>query len=269
MPATLPPALRNRETRALVTGGAQGLGLAVAEALAAEGAQAVCIAGRDAAKGARAEAALRAAGIEAHFLRGDVARIEDCRRLVAEARARLGTLNGLVNAAACTGRGTLLDTTPEVWAEHFDTNARGPFFLMQGFVAQALEAGHGGSIVNIVTMSAHCGQTFLAPYSASKAALALLTRNVANAFRRQGIRCNAINIGWMDTPAEHEVQRRWHGAAPGWLAEAEARQPFGRLIRPEEPAALAAYLLSPASGVMTGAVIDHDQNVAGAFWGGD
>jgi NAD(P)-dependent dehydrogenase (short-subunit alcohol dehydrogenase family) len=265
MTLPVPPGLRNRETRALVTGGGQGLGLAIAEALAAEGAEALVLAGRDPAKGARAVARLRMLGAEALFVAADVARVADCLALVERARAWLGTLNGLVNAAAATGRGSLLDTTPEVWAEHMDTNARGPFFLMQGFVKQALAAGHGGSVVNILSMVTHCGQPFLAPYSASKAALALLTKNAANAHRSDRIRINGINVGWMDTPAEDATQRRWHGAGDDWLDKAEAKQPFGQLIKPHEVAGLVAYLLSPASGVMTGAIIDHDQNVAGSF----
>ena len=114
-------------------------------------------------------------------------------------------------------------------------------------------------------MVIHCGQSFLAPYTASKAALAALTRNLAQAHRRDRIRFNGIACGWMDTPGEDATQRRWHGAGDDWLAKAEAAQPFGQLVKPEEVAGLAAYLLAPKSGVMTGAVIDYDQNVAGAI----
>jgi len=69
----------------------------------------------------------------------------------------------------------------------------------------------------------------------------------------------------MDTPGEDATQKRFHGASDNWLAEAEARQPFGQLVKPTEVAPLVAYLLSPRSGVMTGALIDCDQNVAGAY----
>jgi NAD(P)-dependent dehydrogenase (short-subunit alcohol dehydrogenase family) len=265
MTVLIPPGLRNRETRALITGGAQGLGLACAEALAAEGAQAMVLAGRDLGKGAAAVAALRAQGVEAHFVAADVSKVEDCHRLVDSAGALLGTLNGLVNAAAYTGRGTLLDLTPEVWAEHMDTNARGPAFLMQGFIRRARTQGHGGSIVNILSMVTHCGPPKLCAYAAAKTALLELTRHAANAHRADRIRVNGINVGWMDTPAEHVVQTRVDGQPEDWLARAEAEQPFGQLIKPHEVAGLVAYLLSPAAGVMTGAIIDHDQNVAGAY----
>ncbi|HEU0220643.1 MAG TPA: SDR family oxidoreductase [Paracoccaceae bacterium] len=264
MTQLIPPALRNRETRAIITGGTQGLGLAIAEELASEGAEAMVLAGRDPDKGAHAVRHMHDLGVSALFVACDVARVEECWGLIDRGVAFLGTANALVNAAGATDRGGLLDTTPELWAKLMDTNARGPFFLMQRFVAHARRLGHGGSIVNILSMVIHCGQSYLAPYSASKAALALLTKNVATAHRRDHIRVNGIAVGWMDTPGEDAVQRQWHGAQDGWLEEAEAKQPFGQLVKPDEVAGLAAYLLSPASGVMTGAIIDHDQNVAGA-----
>ena len=100
--------------------------------------------------------------------------------------------NALVNAAAACDRGGLLDTTPEVWARLMDMNARGPFFVMQGFARAAIARGEPASVVNILSMAIHCGQSFLAPYTASKAALAALTRNLAQAHRRDRIRFNAI-----------------------------------------------------------------------------
>jgi NAD(P)-dependent dehydrogenase (short-subunit alcohol dehydrogenase family) len=114
--------------------------------------------------------------------------------------------NGLVNSAAATDRGSLLDTTLEIWDRHFNTNVRGPFLLMQRMVAHLVETGKPGSIVNILSMAAHCGQSYLTPYSASKGALAILTKNVANAFATKRIRCNGIMVGWRDTPGETAIQ---------------------------------------------------------------
>lgn len=256
----------NRETRAVISGGTQGLGLAIARQLVLEGARALVISGRDARKGGQAAETLsREAGFEVHFLRADIGDVDACGRLIEAARALVGPLNGLVNAAAACDRGSLLDTSPETWTHLMNVNARGPFFTMQAFVRQALAARIPASVVNVVSMVVHCGQSYLAPYSASKAALANITRNAAQAHRRDRIRCNAIACGWMDTPGEDATQKAWHGAGDDWLAQAEARQPFGRLVKPEDVAPLATYLLSPRSGVMTGAVIDHDQNVAGAY----
>jgi NAD(P)-dependent dehydrogenase (short-subunit alcohol dehydrogenase family) len=159
----------------------------------------------------------------------------------------------------------LLDVTEAMWDELFATNARGPFFIMQRFVRFLLGAGMPGSIVNILSQCAHCGQSYLSHYSASKGALATLTRNVGNAYRGQRVRCNAILPGWMDTPGEDATQRRYHGATDGWLERAEAETPMKQLAKPGQMAGLATYLLSPESGVMTGALIDYDQNVPGSY----
>lgn len=250
---------------AVITGGSQGLGLAIAKQLIAEGCRKIAISGRDDAKGRAAAAELSAAGAEVVFIRADIAKVEDCLALIDQAEARFGRLDGLVNAAAACDRGSLLDTTPDVWAHLFDTNARGPFFTMQRFAQQAIAAGQPASIVNIVSMVIHVGQSYLAPYSASKAALANITKNAAQALRHQKIRCNAIACGWMDTPGEDATQRAYHGAGDDWLAIAEAKQPFGQLLKPEHVAPMAAHLLSPRSGVITGSIIDYDQNVAGAY----
>ena len=255
----------NSATRAVIVGGTQGLGLAIARQLLDEGCSALVISGRDEAKGEAAAAELSRSGARVEFVRADIAEIGDCIGLIEEAVKRIGSLNGLVNAAACCDRGGLLDTTQEIWARLMDTNARGPFFTMQAFVRHVKAEGRPASIVNILSMSMHCGQSYLAPYSASKAALANITRNTAQAFRKDRIRCNGIACGWMDTPGEDATQKRFHGASDNWLAEAEARQPFGQLVKPTEVAPLVAYLLSPRSGVMTGAIIDCDQNVAGAY----
>jgi NAD(P)-dependent dehydrogenase (short-subunit alcohol dehydrogenase family) len=116
----------------------------------------------------------------------------------------------------------------------------------------------------VLSQSAHCGQSFLVAYSASKAALANLTKNVAQSYRAQRIRCNGVMAGWMDTPGEHAIQRRAHDAPDDWLARAEAGRPMGQLAKPDELAGLIAYMLSPSSGVMTGALVDYDQWVPGA-----
>jgi NAD(P)-dependent dehydrogenase (short-subunit alcohol dehydrogenase family) len=92
-----------------------------------------------------------------------------------------------------------------------------------------------------------------------------VTKNAAQALRADRIRVNAIAPGWMDTEGEDVVQKKWHGAGDDWLAQAEAAQPMGMLVKPAHLAVLASYLLGPESGVMTGAIVDFDQFVAGAY----
>jgi NAD(P)-dependent dehydrogenase (short-subunit alcohol dehydrogenase family) len=255
---------RHRGTRAVITGGTQGLGFAVARRIAREGAAAIVLAGRRADVGEAAAADVRALGTECFFVQADVGKVDDCTRLMSTSITKLGTVNALVNSAATTDRGTLLDTTLDMWQAQMDINARGPFLLMQAMVKHLLDKKAPGSIVNILSQSAHVGQSFLVPYSASKATLANLTRNVAQSFRAQRIRCNGIMAGWMDTPGETAIQKKWHNASDDWLAKAEAARPMGQLIKPDELAGLISYLLSPESGVMTGALVDYDQWVPGA-----
>ncbi len=242
------PNARNEATRAIVTGGAQGIGFAVAKQLVAEGCKALALVGRSGEKGAAAVAELERLGAEALFIRADVSDPANCARAVAEATERFGTINGLVNAAASSARGSLTETTPELFDFLFNTNVRGPFFLMQGVVKGLLQARAPGSIVNVLSMSAHAGQSFLTPYSSSKGALAVLTKNVAASYRKNRIRCNAVLPGWMDTEGEDAVQRKFHDAPDNWLELAEADQPMGQLVKPHQLAALITYMISPQSG---------------------
>ncbi len=253
----------NSGTSAIVTGGGQGVGLAIAEQLAAEGCRKLALVGRTAQKLEDAAGRLRGSGATVVTIAADVSDVAACERVVHTAIAGLGSVNALVNAAGTSARGSLIETTPELFDTIFATNVRAPFFLMQGLVRHLLDSGQPGSIVNILSMSGHGGQDFLSAYSSSKGAMSVLTRNVAMAYRRNRIRCNAILPGWMDTPGEDIMQKTWHDAAADWLAKAEAAQPFGQLVKPAQLAVLAAYMLSPQSGVMTGALIDYDQNVIG------
>ncbi|WP_192362904.1 oxidoreductase, partial [Mesorhizobium mediterraneum] len=185
-------------------------------------------------------------------------------RLVDECVSRFGRIDALVNAAGLTNRASFLDADLDDWAALFAVNARAPFFLMQAAITQMRKQGQGGAIVNILSINAHCGAPELAVYSATKGALATLTRNAANAHRFERIRVNGINVGWTDTPAERIMQAETLGHGPGWIDAANASQPFGRLLAADEVANLAVFLLSDASGPMTGALIDQEQWVVGA-----
>ena len=254
--------LRHADTIAVVTGGGQGVGLAIARQLVAEGCKSIALVGRDLSKLRAAAETLPDALVET--IAGDVSKVDDCQAIFARATAALGTPNVLVNAAATSARGTLVDTSEATFDAIFATNVKGPFFMSQQLVRGVLEAGTPAAIVNILSMAAHGGAANLTPYSASKGALATLTRNIAHAYRADRIRCNAILPGWMDTPGEDLVQRKWHGAGDDWLAQAEAAQPMGQLVKPDQLALLASYMASLDAGVMTGSLVDYDQTVVGA-----
>ncbi len=248
----------------IITGGSQGVGEGIARAAAAAGAKGLCLHGRNAERGRKVAQELSAGACRAEFVAGDLGDPAACRALVAEAEKRLGPIDGLVNAAGLTDRGTIDDTSVELWDRLFAVNVRAPFILTQELVRRLKRDRRPGSIVNIITMSSHGGQPFLTAYATSKGALATLTRNNAHALRAHRIRVNGLNIGWTDTPGEHAIQAR-DGKPADWLATAEARQPFGRLIRATDVATLAVYLLSDAAEMMTGALIDFDQNVMGTY----
>jgi NAD(P)-dependent dehydrogenase (short-subunit alcohol dehydrogenase family) len=248
---------------AIVTGGTQGLGEAIARLFAERGAAGLVICGRNAKGGERVASEISAAGCPTEFVQADLAKVADCRKVVAKADERFGRVDALVNAAALTDRGNIFDTTEERYNEIFDVNVRAPFFLIQETVLIMRREKIAGSIVNIQSMSAHGGQPFITAYCASKGALATLTRNVAHSLLKFRIRVNGLNIGWMSTPGEHNIQKKYHDAQDGWLDEAVKSRPFGRLIDPKEVARACAYLCSDESGLMTGANIDFDQTVVG------
>ncbi|MFF0117093.1 SDR family oxidoreductase [Streptomyces prasinus] len=248
----------------LVNGGSQGVGAAVARAAAREGAV-VAVTGRRPEPGEALVAELADAGGRAMFVRADLADAEQAGESVAEVVRAYGRIDGLVNSAGLTSRGTLLDTTPELFDQHIAINLKAPFFAMQAAVADMVRREEPGTIVNVITSSAHGGQPFLAPYVAAKAGLVGLTRNAAHAHRWDRIRINGLNIGWTATEGEDATQRTFHGAGDDWRELAAARLPMGRLGRPDEIADFVVLLLSDRSGVVTGSVIDWDQNVLGGL----
>ena len=184
--------------------------------------------------------------------------------MVAETDQAFGRIDCLVNAAGLTDRGSILDTSPELFDRMFAVNVRAPFFLIQDAALIMRRGGAGGTIVNILSTSSHGGQHFLAAYSSSKGALGVLTRNAAYALMRDGIRINALNIGWMNTPGEHTIQKVRPRRARRLAGQGGAGLPLGRLLDPLEVARATAFLLSPESMPMSGALVDFDQSVQGA-----
>ena len=261
---TLSPMCDNTDSSIIITGGTQGLGLAVARALIASGCTRLTLAGRSTDKGANACAALQEQGVEAFYVQADMTSPDDCTHLFEAAVTRFGYVNGLVNSAANTERGGLTDTTLEMWQMHMDLNLRGPFLMMQALARHLIDTKKNGSMVNILSTSGHVGQSFLTPYSTSKGGLMTLTKNAANAMRKHRIRVNAVAPGWMETEGEADIQRRFHGGGDDWAEKAAASTPMGQLVDPDEISPLIAYLLSPSSGLITGAIINYDQHIIGA-----
>ncbi|MDP7016700.1 MAG: SDR family oxidoreductase [Pirellulaceae bacterium] len=248
----------------IATGGTQGVGESVALHAAKAGAAGVVVCGRQEDKGVAVAAKLNELGAAGVYVPADLSIVDDCKRVVAECDARFGRVDGLVNAAADTNRGTLTDTTVEFWDYQFAVNVRAPFLLSSECVKIMRREKIAGSIVNILSVAAYCGMDILCSYSATKGALSTFTKNIANSLRNERIRVNGINLGWTDTPGEEVVQRK-QGSPPDWLAQAEAKSPFGRLLKSDDVAKLCIYLLSEESGILTGSNIDYSQRVMGVF----
>ncbi|MEM7534710.1 MAG: SDR family oxidoreductase [Chloroflexota bacterium] len=246
---------------AVITGSTQGLGEATARLFAERGAAGIIVTGRNAERGNAVAADLSAGGCPAHFVQADLSDADACRTIVAAADQHFGKVHVLVNAGALTVRGNIWNTEPDLFDLMMATNARAPLILMQDACKLMQREGNGGSIINISSVASFGSEQFLLPYAASKGALNVMTKNIAYAVMRYGIRVNALAIGWMDTPGEDVIQKRFHGNNENWLAEAEARLPFGRLLKADEVARAIAFLASDESGMMTGAVVDFDQSV--------
>ena len=251
---------------AIVTGSTQGLGKAIAGRFAESGVAGLITCGRREKQGRGvAQEISNSSGIPVRFVKGDLGCVEDCHKIVNAADQEFGRIDILVNAAAITDRGNLLETSPELFDQMFAVNVRGPFFLMQQTVKVMIREKVKGSIINIGSMSAQAGQPFIIAYCSSKGALATLTRNAAYSLLHNQIRVNQLNIGWMASDGEDAIQRKYHGADDGWLEEASKELPVGRLIDPKEVARAVAFMASGDSGLMTGSVINFDQSIWGAY----
>lgn len=249
---------------AVITGGSQGLGFATAALMKARGAAEIMIVGRDVAKGEAAAERLDGDGCRALFLSADLSTDAGVEAVVGRAEADLSTVHAFVNCAAATWRGTVWNTTSEMWDSMLATNVKMPGLLTSAMARIMKRDGIAGSIVLVGSIAHHGGNEVLWPYSTSKHALETMARGAAWSLMADRIRVNLLNPGWMDTPAEHDVQQKFHDAPDDWLEHAEAAQPFGRLLKPQEVARGICYLASDESGMMTGASINFDQTIPGA-----
>ena len=238
----------------LVTGAAQGIGRGIAEACAHAGAD-VAVADRDAEGAGALAAALDAAGTRCVALSADVADAGSVAAMVADAAAALGRLTGLVNNAGVLHNDAVVDLTEETWDRVLNVNLKGPWLCIRAALPHLRAAG--GAIVNIASIEALGAAAGHVAYSVSKAGLLNLTRTVAIEHGRDGVRCNAVCPGTIET----ELTAAHFAGYPDPQAtrdEYVARNFAGRLGTPADIAAAVVYLLSPAAGFVNGAVLVVD-----------
>ena len=249
------PLRRLEGRRAIVTGAGSGIGRAIALRLAAEGAR-VAVADVDEAAAARVADELGAGEGNAMSRRVDVSRAAEVEALVGWVVEQWGGLDVMVNNAGVGVAATTPDTEEADWDRLMAVNLKGTFLGMK-YAIPAIRAAGGGAVVNIASVAALVGVPDRAAYCASKGGVVALTRAAAIDHVAEGVRINCIAPGTVDTPW---VQRITADYADPDAARAamRARQPHGRLVTPEEIAAMATYLASDEAASVIGAVMVVD-----------
>ncbi len=237
---------------AIVTGGAQGIGLAVARRLGADG-LAVVLADLALDRATAAAQGLRDEGIDARPARLDVTDAADCERLTASVLADCGSIDSLVNCANIAVYGASETMVERQWRAQIDVGLSGLFFATQA-AARAMLAGRGGAIVNIASIGGMGGWPLRAAYNASKAGVINLTEVLATEWADRGVRVNAISPGVTRTEMTTEAFREGVASEERYIR----RTPLGRLAEPAEMASVVAFLLSDRASGITGVNVRVD-----------
>jgi NAD(P)-dependent dehydrogenase (short-subunit alcohol dehydrogenase family) len=241
--------------RAIVTGGAGGIGRATALAFGAEGARVAVVDLNG--EGAIAVAdEINAIGGAAIAFTADVSMEVDVRRVVDETVAAFGGIDVLFNNAGIVRRATAIDTTVEEWDRVFAVNVRS-IFLMCKFAVPVMAEGGGGSIVNTGSGWGLTGGANAMSYCASKGAVVNMTKALAIDHGSQGVRVNSVNPGDTNTGMLRDEARQLSADEAAFLAES-ADRPLGRMGEPEEIAAAVVWLASDASSYVTGSALVVD-----------
>jgi meso-butanediol dehydrogenase / (S,S)-butanediol dehydrogenase / diacetyl reductase len=243
---------------AVVTGGGQGIGRAIALRLARDGMDVVVADMRaDAAEAVAAE--VRAAGRRALAVAADVTDAAGRERMLDAAVSGLGRLDALVNNAGAMRVALPLDVTEEHWDVLMAVNAKAVYFCCQ-LALRRMVAQRSGRVVNIASIAGKLASTAQHPiYNVSKAAVIAMTKTLALAHAADGVRVNAVCPGIVDTPMQVVVDRefaRVSGRSPEQIrAERLARIPMGRVEQPEDVAAVVSFLVGPDSHYITGEAV--------------
>jgi meso-butanediol dehydrogenase / (S,S)-butanediol dehydrogenase / diacetyl reductase len=247
--------MRLKDMTCVVTGGGSGIGRATARVFGREGAR-VVVADRRVAAAEKVAAGLQEQGWPAKAVAVDVSKSEQVKAMIDATLAAFGRVDVLVNNAGYGTFGTVVDIDEQEWDDLMATKVRGVYLCCK-YAIPIMRAQGGGVIVNIASVVAAVGIRNRAAYVASKGAVAALTRAIALDHAEEGIRCNAVAPGTIDTPYYDEVVRRAPDAA-AFRKGLEARQPLGRLGTPEEIADAILFLACDESRFATGSILTID-----------
>jgi 2-dehydro-3-deoxy-D-gluconate 5-dehydrogenase len=237
---------------ALVTGGNGGIGLGMAEGMAAAGAD-VVVAARNAEKSKAAAASLARHGVRTAVIEVDVASEASTKAMIEETVRRMGRLDILVNNAGINIRKRPETYSMAEWREVLSINLDGAFYCSHA-AYPAMKAAGGGKIINIGSMMSIFGAPFAAPYAASKGGIVQMTKALATAWAQDNIQVNAVLPGWIDT----ELTQRAREQVDGLHGNVLRRTPAGRWGEPADFGGIAVFLASKASDFVTGAAIPVD-----------
>ena len=243
---------------ALVTGSSQGIGLALAQGLAAAGA-ALVLNGRDGAKLAAAAETLRRSGAEVRELTFDVTDHDAVREAVDGFEAETGPIDILVNNAGMQYRTPLEDFPADRFEALLQTNVASVFHVGQAVARHMIGRG-AGKIINIASVQSALARPGIAPYTATKGAVANLTKGMATDWAKHGLQCNAIAPGYFDTPLNAALV-----ADPEFSAWLEKRTPAGRWGQVEELVGTCVFLASNASSFVNGTTIYVDGGITASL----
>ena len=241
----------------LVTGASSGIGAGTAQAFAAHGAK-VMIGGRDAARAARVRDAIRASGGQAALSLGDVSEPAYCDNLVAETVREFGRLDVLFNNAGVAFNGKVDQTDDAAWRRLIEINLSGAFYMARATVRQMKAQGGGGCIINMSSECALIAYESLPAYSATKAAIAMLTKVMAIDHARDGIRVNAVCPGDIDTPMTDIGWQQLNLSREEIMKRLGAHIPMGRIGKPLDVANAVMFRASEAASFITGSLLPVD-----------
>jgi glucose 1-dehydrogenase len=238
---------------ALVTGGGSGIGKAIVQALARDGAAVTIDYSRSAASAGALEAQIIKTGGRAIAVKGDVTQVKDIWRLVDRTVEEFGGLDILVNNAGIESRTSVLETTEQEYDRVLSVNLRGAFFAMQIAAKQMIKQGRGGRIINISSVHEDWPMPGNLPYCCAKGGVRMLTRTAGVALAAHGITVVGVGPGAVATPINAETL-----ADPAKKRQLEKSIPLGRIASADEIANLVAWLASPASAYVTATTIFAD-----------